>query len=99
MLSICFILGGMKKEKQVVWRDMAMIWRHLCVCSLIDHSQRPMKMHIEVTLLYNDQYLGLVIQSLVDKPFSTNIFVIKTIGGGGGEVNVSGEGCVTVLFY
>ena len=61
------------------------------MCSLIDHSQRPMKMHIEVTLLYNDQYLGLVIQSLVDKPFSTNIFVIKTIGGGGGGLMYLGK--------
>ena len=43
---------GMKKEKQVRWRDMAWIWRHLCVCPLIDHGQQPMKMHTEVTLLY-----------------------------------------------
>ena len=58
MLSICFILynknsngllkdfRGMKKEKQVRWRDMAWIWRRL------DHGQQPMKMHTEVTLLY-----------------------------------------------
>ena len=39
-------LGGMKKEKQVRWRDMA------CVCPLIDNGQQPMKMHTEVTLLY-----------------------------------------------
>ena len=39
-------LGGMKKEKQVCWRDLAWIWRHLCAC------QQPMKMHTEVTLLY-----------------------------------------------
>ena len=44
----------MKKEKQVCWRDMAWIWRHLCVCvcPLIDHGQQPMKLHTEVTLLY-----------------------------------------------
>ena len=30
--------GGMRKEKEVRWRDMAWIWRHLCVCPLIDHS-------------------------------------------------------------
>ena len=30
---------GMKKEKQL--------------CPLIDHGQQPMKMHTEVTLLYN----------------------------------------------
>ena len=38
----------MKKEKQVytdvIWR----VWRHLCVCALIDHGQQPMKMHTEV---------------------------------------------------
>ena len=47
-------LGGMKEEKQVRWRDLAWIWRHLCVCPLIDHGQQPMKMHIEVTLLYDE---------------------------------------------
>ena len=41
--------GGMKK---VCWRDLTWIWRHLCVCPLIDHGQQPMKMHTEVTLLY-----------------------------------------------
>ena len=46
------ILGGMKKEKQVCWRDLTWIWRNLCVCPLIDHGQQPMKMHTEVTL-YN----------------------------------------------
>ena len=24
--------GGMKKEKQVCWRDLTWIWRHSCVC-------------------------------------------------------------------
>ena len=45
----------MKKEKQIRWRDMAWIWRHLCVCPLIDHGQvgqQPMKMHTEVTFFY-----------------------------------------------
>ena len=51
--------GQLKKEKQVRWRDMAWIWRHLCVCPLIDHSQQPMKMHTEVMLLYNDWYMLL----------------------------------------
>ena len=27
--------GGMKREKQVCWRDLTWIWRHLCVCPLI----------------------------------------------------------------
>ena len=43
-----YILGAMKKEKQVRWRGFDAI----CVWSLIDHSQQPMKMHPEVTLLY-----------------------------------------------
>ena len=50
------ILGGMKKEKQVCCRDLTWIWRHLCVCPLIDHGQQPMKMHTEVTLLYELYY-------------------------------------------
>ena len=45
-------LGGLKEEKQVRWRDMARIRRHLCVCPFIDHGQQPMKMLTEVTLLY-----------------------------------------------
>ena len=45
--------GGMKKEKQVCWRDLTWIWRHLCMCPLIDHGQQPMKMPTEVTLLCN----------------------------------------------
>ena len=28
---------------------------YLCVCHLIDHGQQPMKMHTEVTLLYNNR--------------------------------------------
>ena len=47
----------MKKEKQVRWRDMAWIWRHLCVCPLIDHGQQPTKMHTEVTLDYKSVYI------------------------------------------
>ena len=38
-----------KKEKQVLWRGFDAIY----VCPLIDHGQQPMKMHTEVTLLYN----------------------------------------------
>ena len=38
----------MKKVKQVCWRDLTWIWRHLCACPLIDHGQQPMKMHTEV---------------------------------------------------
>ena len=44
--------ADMKKEKQICWRDMTWIWRHLCVRPLIDHGQQPMKMHTEVMLLY-----------------------------------------------
>ena len=58
------VLGGMKKEKQVHWRDLTWIWRHLCVCHLIDHGQQPMKMHTEVTLLYNVKYIILNLQSI-----------------------------------
>ena len=36
-------LGGMKKEKQVCWRDLTWIWCLLCVFPLIHH---------QVTLLY-----------------------------------------------
>ena len=35
-----------------------MIWcgfDAICVCSLIDYGQQPMKMHTEVMLLYNVQ--------------------------------------------
>ena len=39
---------GIKKEKQVRWRDLTWI-DAICVC---DHGQQPMKMHTEVTLLY-----------------------------------------------
>ena len=49
-------LGSMKKEKPVCWRDLTWIWRHLCVCPSIDHGRQPMKMHTEVTLLYNLLY-------------------------------------------
>ena len=31
----------------------------MCVCPLMDHGQQPMKMHTEVTLLYNHFYLSL----------------------------------------
>ena len=48
--------GGMKKEKQVRWRDLTWIWRHLCACPLIDHGQQQMKTHTEVTLLYKMFY-------------------------------------------
>ena len=47
--------GGKKKEKQVRWRYLTWIWRHLCVSPLIDYGQQPMKMHTEVTLLYKQQ--------------------------------------------
>ena len=38
----------MKKEKQLCWHDLTWIWRHLCVCPLIDHGQQPMKIYTEV---------------------------------------------------
>ena len=44
---------GHGEKKQVCWRDLMWIWRHLCVCPLIDRGQQPMKMPAEVTLLYN----------------------------------------------
>ena len=40
---------GMEKDKN---NSADVIWRHLCVCPLIDHGQQPMKMH---TLLYKIQ--------------------------------------------
>ena len=46
--------AGMKKRKtSPLTCDLTWIWRHLCVCPLLDHGQQPMKMHTEVTLLYN----------------------------------------------
>ena len=52
----------MEKEKQIRWRDLTWIWHHLCMCPFIDHGQQPMKMHTEVTLLYNysDIMLNLI---------------------------------------
>ena len=37
--------GGHEKTKTslLTWSDV--IWRHLCVCPLIDHGQQPMKIH------------------------------------------------------
>ena len=45
---------GAWKKKQVRWRDLTWIWRHFN-----GHGQQPMKMHTEVTLLYNHFYLFL----------------------------------------
>ena len=39
-------LGARKKKN----KSGDVIWRHPCVCLLIDHDQQPMKMHTEVTL-------------------------------------------------
>ena len=43
-------------SSDIIWRHLTssdVIWRHLCICPLLDHRQQPMKMHTEVTLLYN----------------------------------------------
>ena len=37
------LLKDEKRKLQVCWRDLTWIWRHLCVCPLIDHGQQPMK--------------------------------------------------------
>ena len=58
----------MKKEKQVCWRDLTWIWRHLCACPLIDHGQQPMKMRTEVTLLYNVDYCTYINNCSENKP-------------------------------
>ena len=47
--------GGMKKSAQVIWRGFDAI----CVCPLIDDGQQPLKMHIEVTLLYDEWWEAL----------------------------------------
>ena len=52
------ILRAWKKKNKFADVDfspsvLTWIWRHLCVCPLIDHCQQPMKMHTEVQLLYN----------------------------------------------
>ena len=39
-------LGARKKKN----KSGDVIWRHPCVCLLIDHDQQTMKMHTEVTL-------------------------------------------------
>ena len=44
---------GMRKEKQASWCGLTWIWRHLCVCPLIDHGQQPTKIYTEARLLYN----------------------------------------------
>ena len=63
---------GMKKEKQVRWRDLTWIWRHLCVCPLIDHRQQPIKMHTEVTLLYNVIYTLMMVAAFYGTRIKTN---------------------------
>ena len=55
--------GAWKKKNKstdVIWRGFDAI----CVCPLIDHGQQPMKMHTEVTLLYNVKYIILNLQSI-----------------------------------
>ena len=52
------IFGAWKKKNKsadVIWRGFDVI----CVCPLIGHVQQPMKMHTEVTLLYNTLYMAL----------------------------------------
>ena len=67
-ISICNLFGlyninsdgllkdflGMKNGKKICWRDLTLIWRHLCWWPLIDHGQQPKKMPtvIVLTLLY-----------------------------------------------
>ena len=49
------IFGAREKENKsanVMWRRFDSI----CVCSLIDHGQQPMKMQTEVTLLCNKNF-------------------------------------------
>ena len=46
------IWGAWKKKN----KSADVIWRHLCMCPLIDHGQQPMKMHTEVALLYKLLY-------------------------------------------
>ena len=51
------------KSADVIWRGFDVI----CVCPLIDHSQQPMKMHTEVTLLYKCQYYYLNARAAAEK--------------------------------
>ena len=52
------------------------IWRHLYVCPLIDdRGQQPMKMHTEVTLLYNSQ--SSPIQAA--RPCDSNLAIVLSI--------------------
>ena len=76
---------GMKKEKQVCWRDLTWIWRHhdLCVCPLIDYGQQPMKMPTEVTLLYEYIYsvsLHYLFFSCFVNSSQDNIFKVSVNG-------------------
>ena len=46
-------LGGMKKEKQVCWRDLAWIWRHLCVSfNSLSRSTTNENAHISHVIVY-----------------------------------------------
>ena len=48
--------GGMKKEKQVRWRDLTRIWRHLCVCPILEllvYYFYGVPSSTEATLFYN----------------------------------------------
>ena len=62
---------GHEKNKQVRWRDLTWIWRHLCVCPLIDHGQQPMKMYTEVMLLYKYSYI-------IDNIYRIHTYYIET---------------------
>ena len=60
--------GGIKNwEKQVRWRDlMAWIWRHLCVCPVIDHDQQLMKIHTKPHYCINNNPKGWQLNSPVN---------------------------------
>ena len=48
------IFGAWKTFAENKFADV--IWRHLCLCPLIDHDQQPIKIHTDVALLYKLYY-------------------------------------------
>ena len=76
-------LGGMKKEKQVCWRDLTWIWRHLCACPLIDQvnnqwkctqSRYGIKSRYGINIYSETLYITI----LMGTAFKTSSFVMQS---------------------
>ena len=55
----------------------------VCMCPLIDHGQQPMKMHTEVTLLYN--YIYTVYRVYIRVYISVPTYISHTLRNGTGD--------------